>query len=214
MELPKKDITSDKKPSTSDMKSDNKKSYAAKTIDSKLRNKSVVPNNSEESLPAKITTQHVAAALSENETHTKCNKYINLTQKVDPINKNERWNEVVNRRRKRQLIVGSNNKIEVDGVAVKGVPKTVTLHVYRVEPSMKADSLRDLLTPYFLKLLAKQSLRKHPQLYSSFKVNIYENNFDVAMDPEKWPTGAYVQRFFNCGKGRTWRLREYQYHNS
>lgn len=200
-----KEIHSEKKPPTSSKKLNNKNSYA-KTTEGKQMNTPAVPNNSKDvpessEIPQPvITTNQVAVAILENETRTKCNKYINLVQNDEPQHKNQQWKEVTNRRSKRQLIVGNNKKIEVNGVAVKGVPKTVILHVYRVEPSMKPDDLKTLLIPHFPEVICEAITPKHPHLYSSFKVHIYEQNFDEAMDPQKWPSGAYVQRFFQLRK--------------
>ena len=41
---------------------------------------------------------------------------------------------------------------------------------------------------------------KHPEHYSSFKVCINSSNLSAAVNPDSWPIGIYVAKFFQKGR--------------
>lgn len=88
---------------------------------------------------------------------------------------------------------GDNSNKEV--VKLQGVPKTVSLHVYRLTPNTSVDQVVQFLKPHFPEVSCEKLASKYPDVYSSFKVNIFANNFDAAMDPTIWPNNACVRRF-------------------
>lgn len=55
--------------------------------------------------------------------------------------------------------------------------------------------LVELLKPTFPEVSCEKLVSRHPELYSSFKVGIYEGNFGTAMDPALWPSNACIRRF-------------------
>ncbi|KAJ8951548.1 hypothetical protein NQ318_020421 [Aromia moschata] len=155
-----------------------------------------------------ITREQVGAAIMEEEVRIKCNDYINLVNNSNTLKgDNDQWRKVLNNKRKRPVIVGNNSTIEVNGRAIKGVPKTTALHVYRVDPTMNANDLKDLLKIHFPEVTCEAITSKHPELYSSFKVNILEENYNKAMEASKWPTGAYVQRFLQLRRREDIQIR-------
>lgn len=87
-----------------------------------------------------------------------------------------------NRNRKKDMVVGKC----VSG-PIKGVPKFVSLHVYRVDIGTNPSYLRDLLQIHFPEVTYEAIT---PHLYTSFKVNIYEESFKKAKNPEVWPKGT------------------------
>lgn len=89
------------------------------------------------------------------------------------------------------MVVGNS----VEG-PIKGVPKFVSLHVYRVDVGTNPSDLRDVLQIHFPEVTCEAITPRHPHLYTSFKVNIYEESFKKAMNPDVWPKGACVNRFF------------------
>lgn len=152
----------------------------------------------------------MSAELLRLETERKCKDIINLandkpriednqsssSQYCSGTNNNNQWKEVnYKKRQKRQMIVGNNTE-----VIVKGVPKYATLHVYRVDLKTTTVEFKNLLTPYFPEVICESISPKHPDLYQSYKVTIYEDNFKKAMDPKIWPAGACVSRFFRIRK--------------
>ncbi|KAG5873036.1 hypothetical protein JTB14_032734 [Gonioctena quinquepunctata] len=89
-------------------------------------------------------------------------------------------------------IIGNNTNL-----AVKGVPKLVTLHVYRVDKGTTVNDLHTLLQKKFREVVCEALTPKFPEMYASFKVKILEENFEKAMDPNIWPAGACVSKFFH-----------------
>lgn len=93
------------------------------------------------------------------------------------------------------MVIG-NNKDSV----VKGVPKLVNLHVSRVDLGTSTTDLNELLKNSFPEVSCESLTPKYPNIYSSFKVTIFEDNFRKAMDPKLWPDGACISRFFQKRK--------------
>lgn len=111
------------------------------------------------------------------------------------------WQLFTGRRKRasRGVVVGTGGDGTSVGV-VRGVARTVDLHVYRIAPGTKAESLRDLLKPRFPEVVCEELSSKHPEKYSSFKVGISEDNFGAAMEPSIWPVNTCVRRFFHPWK--------------
>lgn len=143
--------------------------------------------------PSHITKAQVAVAVEEAETQRKCKEYINIDRNNKSNNDGE-WKKIVKKRRnKSPLVIG--NSIESNSVFLKGVPKMITLHVYKLDPDTEAENLKKFLEPNFPEVICDTINPRHPDLYSSFKVSILEENFQKAMDPSKWPKNACVSRF-------------------
>ncbi|CAG9813477.1 unnamed protein product [Phaedon cochleariae] len=142
-----------------------------------------------------ITEKHVSQPLLQLATQQKCEEIINLANNMEANSSD--WKLVKRAKPRRKLVVGDNSSIKVNGKELKGIPKMACLHVYRVDPTMTAEELKQSLTPHFSEVKIETLTSKHPDIYASFKVSIHESHFDAAMDPTKWPKGAYVQRFLN-----------------
>nr|CAI5842347.1 unnamed protein product [Callosobruchus analis] len=107
----------------------------------------------------------------------------------------EEWIRVKRRNRRKNTIVGNRE----DSV-MKGVPSYTQLHVYRLSRDTTMQSLTEFLKVTFPEVICEAMSSKHPDLYSSFKVQIYNKK---AMDPKVWPSGACVNRFLEIRKKRT-----------
>ena len=107
----------------------------------------------------------------------------------------ETWTDIV--RRKRPTVVGNSNKIEQTKVKLKGVPKSCSLHVYRLTPDTKCEDVIDFLKTKLEVLSCVKLDSKQPHIYSSFRVDIYEESLDIALNPDIWPINAHVRRFFH-----------------
>lgn len=149
--------------------------------------------------------KQLSAELLNVESKLKCNQLINLTHdtqidlpscsndKPPDITENE-WKEVNYSKppsRKRRMIVGSNKHS-----SIKGVRKLAYLHVSRVDQATSAVDLEELLRKSFSEVNCESVKPRYPNLYSSFKVTIFEENFRKAMDPTIWPDGACISKFF------------------
>ena len=105
-----------------------------------------------------------------------------------------KWQKVEHKQKKSRsinTIVGKSKEYST----VKTIPKFIHLHVYRLSPDTTEDNLRTLLLNKFPEVMCEKMLSKHPKVYSSFKVSVYETHHDLIMNPEVWPTGACVNRF-------------------
>lgn len=107
------------------------------------------------------------------------------------------WSVVVSKN-KRKTIKGTNNQLDTSNTSsIKGVPKLIPLHVYRLLPNTKPDHVVNFLKNRFPEVKCEQLKSRHPEEYSSFKVDIYEDNFEAALDASIWPTNACVKRFLH-----------------
>lgn len=112
------------------------------------------------------------------------------------ISDGDQKDEILNRNTKnKRKIVGKNTELNI-----KGVPKFVKLHVYRVDVNTSADDLKAILKNSFPEVKCDTLASKHPQVYSSFVIEIFEKHFNEAMNPDVWPSGACVRRFFQINK--------------
>lgn len=164
-----------------------------------------------------IQEKQIAAELLNIQCQLKCNEIINLAHgeeikdtpssysapscSVDEtaVNPEGQWNEVTYRRKpfhhKRRMIIGNNKDS-----AIKGVRKLVHLHVSRIDLNTSIIDLKNLLKNSFPEVSCESITPKYPNIYSSFKVTIFEDNFRKAMDPKVWPDGACISRFFQKRK--------------
>ncbi|KAG5861838.1 hypothetical protein JTB14_019041 [Gonioctena quinquepunctata] len=83
-----------------------------------------------------VTEKQLSCVLLETETRKKCNDYINLADHNEVAADNGEWKRVVKKKTRRQLVVGQNNSIKINGKEMKGIPKMTLLYVYRVYPTM------------------------------------------------------------------------------
>lgn len=105
------------------------------------------------------------------------------------------WSKVIGRKEKRALIVGNKSNEEAENSKLIGVPKTVALHVYRLSPNTTEEQVVDFLKHDFSEVKCEKLKSRNPDLYSSFKVEINENNLESALNANIWPTNARVRRF-------------------
>lgn len=161
-----------------------------------------------------ITEKDVATAVSKAQVQRKCKEVIalggdlNASSLDKPAEKDSKYDwqmktDKRKRRRSHDVVVGTGGN-ETDPLgSIRGVPRKVDLHVYRLAPGTKADSLRDRLRPHFPEVICRELSSRSPEEYSSFKVSISEKNFRTAMEPSLWPLNTCVRRFFYPRKGRS-----------
>lgn len=117
---------------------------------------------------------------------------MNLNQDNSPNNYS--WQTVSRKNSKRrQLIVGTNT----EGVAgtIKGMSKFVDLHVYRINPNTNVTAMEDLLKPHFPEVICESMSSRYPNLYSSYKVRIYQENFRNQISGQKIPVSIIFYTF-------------------
>ncbi|CAG9819809.1 unnamed protein product [Phaedon cochleariae] len=120
----------------------------------------------------KITTGQLSNELLKIETERKCQEVINLASldRSPPLdnlasNESNSWTEVRKKKHSnRRRIVGNNRED-----TVKGVPKQVELHVYRVDKDTSIESFTDSVKKNFPEAECESLNSKHPDSYKSFK---------------------------------------------
>lgn len=117
------------------------------------------------------------------------------SNKPKPINGTELWTSVVNRKQKRKVVVGNRSEIDSSECTLKGVPKLASLHVFRLDPETEVVDLETYLKPKFPEVVCQKLNSKYPDIYSSFRFDVYEENFEKALDPQNWPKNARIRRF-------------------
>lgn len=154
------------------------------------------------SLGSKLTDSTTQLNVSKVSAHvsmqsasiSNCNNDTKLPAESVSTNGKGLWSQVVKSNRKRVTVVGKSEKS--DAPKLQGVPKITSLHVYRLPPSTKAENIINLLKPSFPEAKCEQLQSRHPEVYSSFKVDIFEDNLDSALNPNMWPNNVCVRRFF------------------
>ncbi|KAJ4440753.1 hypothetical protein ANN_08977, partial [Periplaneta americana] len=113
--------------------------------------------------------------------------------------KQQTWSEVVRKKTKRITVIGKKANNDASVSKLHGVPKYVPLHVYRLAPETKTDEVIEFIKPSFPEVKVEKLTSRHPELYSSFKVDIYAENIDYALDSLIWPENSCIRRFL-CSK--------------
>ncbi|PSN36638.1 hypothetical protein C0J52_22293 [Blattella germanica] len=107
---------------------------------------------------------------------------------------NETWAQVTSRRKQRKPeVIGTKG---VNGDKLKGVSKTISLHVCRLIPNAEEEDVIEYLKTTYPVLSCLKLNSRQPDIYSSFKVDIAEDNLEIVLNPTIWPAKARVRRFF------------------
>lgn len=171
-----------------------------------------------------VTTEHLNTALLQAQSANKCSGIINLVKKQTDIvyektgeqvkpdktnnsqiqiskmangrpqmnSQQNRNGKQINTRKKQQIIIGkSDSKLK----EIKSATKKVDLFVSRVHPET-CDNMKQWLVHMFKTADCERLIAKYPHAYASFKVTVEESNLEKALNPDTWPTGLLVSRFF------------------
>lgn len=108
---------------------------------------------------------------------------------------------------KRKVIIGTKQKVPAAQAgsvaqgplfiaAKKPLPKTASIHVYRVAAQVTAESLKLYLNQaYPSRAFEVEQLQSRNAWYSSFKVDVEYDILANMLAPEFWPEGIAVRRF-------------------
>ncbi|KAK9701756.1 hypothetical protein QE152_g30394 [Popillia japonica] len=118
-------------------------------------------------------------------------KMIFSTQKVPGTDKNTTANNISETSSR----ITQDVESEADS-QIKTIPRKSFLFVSRIDPETDEKILKSHLVQFFKEAEVDELTSSHPEIYKSFKVSIDQSNFDAALDPSKWPSGAYVTKFF------------------
>lgn len=79
---------------------------------------------------------------------------------------------------------------------IRGVMKYAYLHAYRLDPTLKAENVKNcLLSKNIGTVMCEQLNSKYPEEYSSFKVSLPAEKVEEARNPSLWPTGVCIDHF-------------------
>ena len=137
-------------------------------------------------------------------THKECSEIIKPNDQLEMNKLNETPFTLVTHRknikqreqptqRRKSLLIGSGN---TTSTTLKSVPKMAYFHVSRLEPSTTEESIVELLRKYVSQVQCEKLNSKMPNIYASFKITIPLNEKDKIINPELWPNGITVNRFF------------------
>lgn len=93
--------------------------------------------------------------------------------------------------RKSSGVVGSGS---IAGLSA--APRKIMLFVSRLSAHTNVDILQKYVESNFPGALCSALSSKHPEHYSSFKITIDSNHYEAAINPNMWPEGAYISKFF------------------
>lgn len=77
------------------------------------------------------------------------------------------------------------------------VPRKAALFISRIQPGTTAENMAQSLRGTFPEVKCEPIRTKFPDEYSSFKMIINEDNVGKAFDPNLWPAGTLVNKFFS-----------------
>lgn len=87
---------------------------------------------------------------------------------------------------------------EAGNSEIKSIPKKAFLFVSRLHPKTTNKQLEDYLRPRFPEVCVEvENFSKNPEYYASYKVTVNLENLEKVLQPNQWPRGAYISRFFH-----------------
>ena len=103
------------------------------------------------------------------------------------------WQQIKQNKKKRNnsTIIGNSDNCG----SIKAIPKYINLHVYRLSPETTEEHLKTHLKNDFPEVVCEKMTSKYPNLYSSFKISVFEDNSQEVMNPNMWPAGTCINRF-------------------
>ena len=112
-------------------------------------------------------------------------------------NENNKWLEVVNKRRRNKTMVnGINTQAKLRVIA-----KSKALFVTRLDPETNNTDVENFIRENNNISAKVTKLKTEHHSYASFHVEVSENDFEALFTSEIWPEGSLISEFF--GKLRT-----------
>lgn len=147
-----------------------------------------------------IESGAASLAILEAKSVAVCDQIINLSKdniKKPSVKANGDWTTVVNKNKKKSKTSVVGNLINSSKCTLKVVPKKSFVYVTRLDPSTKCDNIVDYLKATFPEIKCESLISKFPTSYSSFKLTVDVDNFEKVMNPDLWPQGTYLDKFYH-----------------
>ena len=107
------------------------------------------------------------------------------------------FKKVVNRKKRPPPVIGRG---KAEQIAVVSKPKVHSVFISRIDPKVQKGVIEEHVKNSFCKLASEWKVESVParfDSYVSFKVVfIGANDFTELLNPDLWPEGALVKRFF------------------
>lgn len=170
-------------------------------VKSKRKHKQIHSNNNNNSVKKKDDSPQLLSKTLPNKGN-KTFSGLNLevenesTQSNDPVTVNDRG-EVArgrkhNKSKQSKPIIGSG----VNDGFLKGIPRMVHFHVTRLQPDTSEDMVVNHLRSIVSVVTCEKLSSKAPNVYSSFKISVPSKDIKSIMDPNSWPEGVRINKFF------------------
>lgn len=124
-------------------------------------------------------------------TRSKLTEVINLT---NDSQSSVEWKKVKYGKRGSQTVIGK--KSDNDQGGLRAAESFSYWHVYRLHPSTSRDDVENYLKTEFPGICVENLVSSNPKQYSSFKLTVREDDEKRILNPELWPSGARINRFF------------------
>lgn len=109
-----------------------------------------------------------------------------------------RFSDSNSRKKNNQIIVGTSQSL--DNINLKAVPTMAYFHVFKLQPATTENDVIKHLQTDFPEVLCQKLVSKFPQEYSSFKISVNQENATSFLDPNRWPMGTRINKFFHIKK--------------
>lgn len=108
---------------------------------------------------------------------------------------NSDYSSIIKRQRKTNSS-GITGKGSTNINNLKAAEKKIEMYITRLHKDTTVNDITEFLKKKFPEVRCEQGQSKFPECYSSFKITINENNYNSFMNPDLWPSGIYINKFF------------------
>ncbi|PSN57845.1 hypothetical protein C0J52_04384 [Blattella germanica] len=109
---------------------------------------------------------------------------------------NDKWEEVVNKRRRKIIVNGANTSAKL-----RVISKNKALFVTRFGPETNSEDIEDFIKENKNILAKVTKLKTKHNSYASFHVEVRDSDFETLFTSEIWPEGSMISEFY--GRLRT-----------
>lgn len=119
---------------------------------------------------------------------------VNMAEESKNTSKTNEW-KIINRKNK-----GNSKKWSITGSGsnndIMATQRQIQLFVSRISPSTSIGDFTAMVKTEINEAVCEKLTSKYPEKYSSFRVSINATSFEKAKDPNMWPDGSVVSKFF------------------
>lgn len=106
------------------------------------------------------------------------------------------WTTISNRKQKTNTKEQGITGTGTTNTLLKAADKKVKIYISRLQPHTTVNDVQNFLKTKFPEAECEAGHPKFPNIYSSFIVTINDSNYKSIMNPDFWPIGTYINRFF------------------